>query len=289
LPHDCRILVVNPSVETAEQLHRIAPRLAASPQEHRPRLVFEQATGGQAFSDAARLLREAVPAFGLLVVEIAAGDEAADRGLDELVKIVDPSLQMIVLTGSNDVASRRLGRMAGEWRRLLVLSLPRNDDELVQLLPLLAAKWQQERAAFASAAPPSPGREPALKEPSQNDRHILVVDDDEMIGQIMMQVLVAHHHKVLIAHNADKAWSIWRRHRDSILLVITDVNMPGGANGFELARAIHEDHPGMPVIYTSGQRASAANPALQSGVNYLPKPFGMSDLIRIIQLNLAGD
>ena len=136
------------------------------------------------------------------------------------------------------------------------------------------------------AGGPAAAESPPDEEPARD--LILVVDDAETIAQIMIQVLAAHHHTAITAPNADEAWRLWRRHRERIRLVITDINMPGGANGIELARTIHQDEPAMPVIYTSGQRATSVHSALKAGVNYLPKPFGMNDLLRVVQLNLEA-
>lgn len=117
---------------------------------------------------------------------------------------------------------------------------------------------------------------------------ILAVDDDETISLIMGQVLGTRGHRTLMAHNADEAWRIWQQSRNSIHMVITDINMPGGANGVALADAIKEDDATVPIIYTSGHRATAIYPHLKPGLNYLPKPFGMSDLLKIVEANLAG-
>lgn len=116
---------------------------------------------------------------------------------------------------------------------------------------------------------------------------ILVVDDDETICMVMTQVLGSVQHRVLTAANADEGWSQWRQNRGTIKLLITDINMPGGANGVALGKAVQEEDGSVPVIYTSGYRATAQFADLIAGANYLPKPFGMNDLLTVVRSNLV--
>ncbi|TDU73033.1 response regulator receiver domain-containing protein [Prosthecobacter fusiformis] len=114
-----------------------------------------------------------------------------------------------------------------------------------------------------------------------NPATVLVVDDDDTICMIMSQVLATKKHRVLTAKSADEAWQQWCQHRSTIKLLITDINMPGGANGVTLGHAIQEQDGSVPVIYTSGHRAVHQFAELEIGNNYLPKPFGMNDLLAV--------
>jgi DNA-binding NtrC family response regulator len=105
---------------------------------------------------------------------------------------------------------------------------------------------------------------------------------------VVTQVLGMENHRVLLANNADEGWRQWRQNSSSIKLVITDINMPGGANGIALGQAIQEEDRTVPVIYTSGYRATHQFEELMVGNNYLPKPFGMSDLLKVVNRNLVG-
>jgi CheY-like chemotaxis protein/signal transduction histidine kinase len=116
---------------------------------------------------------------------------------------------------------------------------------------------------------------------------ILVVDDDETICTVMTQVLSNAQHRVLTATNADQGWSQWRQHHGTIKLVITDINMPGGANGVALGQAVQEEDATVPVVYTSGYRATSQFNHLIPGANYLAKPFGMNELLNVVGRNLA--
>lgn len=141
-----------------------------------------------------------------------------------------------------------------------------------------------EPAPDASPAVAVEGAEPLTVVPST----VLVVDDDDTICMIMRQVLATEKHRVIVAKSADEAWQQWCQNRSSIKLLITDINMPGGANGVALGHAIQEQDGSVPVIYTSGHRAVHQFAELEVGTNYLPKPFGMSDLLKVTHRALAA-
>ena len=272
----CRILATCATRATENLLRGLEDQLAGLSLQFCPAEVD--------FGELERLLKEAV--FGLLVAEAPANPAAAGALTAALEEAAGAGLQVLLLVepaAELPVWRKRLDFLGN---RLLVLTQPRHELELLQLLPLLAAKRRLDLAAPLVAGGPAPVE--GVPDTAPSKELILVVDDDETIAQIMNQVLAAHHHTTLTAPNADEAWRLWRRHREHIRLVITDINMPGGANGVELARAIHQDDPAMPVIYTSGQRATAIHPSLKAGVNDLPTPFGMNDLLRVVQLNLES-
>jgi CheY-like chemotaxis protein len=55
-------------------------------------------------------------------------------------------------------------------------------------------------------------------------------------------------------------------------LVFSDIMMPGGMNGVELAREIRSRRRGLPVLLTSGYAEAAKRDAEAEGVRILPKP-----------------
>jgi CheY-like chemotaxis protein len=269
----CRILAVCSPDDTA--LRGQEDRLAGFPLQF---CVPEEDS-----SELTRLLREAV--FGLLVATVPASPAAAGALTAALEKAAGPDLHVLLLVDPIDLPLWR-DRLNFLGNRLLVMQRALQEIELLQLLPLLVNKRHQELTAALMAGSPAAPTAPPAKAPAKD--LILVVDDDETIAQIMTQVLATHHHATLTAPNADEAWRLWCRHRENIRLVITDINMPGGPNGFELARMIQQDAPDMPVVYTSGQRATSLHSSLEAGINYLPKPFGMNDLLHVVQLNLKA-
>ena len=66
--------------------------------------------------------------------------------------------------------------------------------------------------------------------------------------------------------------------------------MPGSANGLALAQALLRDRPDLKVIYTSGYSTDlfSSDVHLQDGVNYLPKPYLSSKLIKMLETALES-
>lgn len=113
---------------------------------------------------------------------------------------------------------------------------------------------------------------------------LLVVDDDAAVLHVINYVLTNQGHSVLMARDAHEAWQQWRVHKQTISLVITDINLPGEASGFDLGRAMLGDDPDLPVIFTSGYCPDilGQTSSLKLGINYLPKPFDVLDLLNAV-------
>jgi signal transduction histidine kinase len=113
---------------------------------------------------------------------------------------------------------------------------------------------------------------------------LLVVDDDAGVRHVVSYVLKSQGHTVITAKDAHEAWQMWRTHRHAISLVITDINLPGDASGFDLGRAVLGDDPTLPLIFSSGYCPDILGhtTSLQLGINYLPKPFDVLDLLNAV-------
>ena len=77
----------------------------------------------------------------------------------------------------------------------------------------------------------------------------------------------------------------WENRTTPIDLLLTDLVMPGGMSGGELARELMTRQPGLKVIYSSGYSSEIVNRALdlEQGRNFLPKPcsaFEIADIVR---------
>jgi two-component system, NtrC family, sensor kinase len=118
---------------------------------------------------------------------------------------------------------------------------------------------------------------------------ILVVDDEDSVRQIMEYVLTSQGHNVLAARDASEAWALWRSRSSIIKLAVIDIRLPGGISGFDLERALKEEDPTLPVILTCGYSATSLGQEkeLIPGQNFLPKPFGMVELLNITGQALA--
>jgi two-component system, cell cycle sensor histidine kinase and response regulator CckA len=129
------------------------------------------------------------------------------------------------------------------------------------------------------AAVGSPGPAPAPAAPAPPTRGgpetILVVEDEPALRTLVRHILEFSGYTVLEAATGRAALSIWREHRARIDLLLTDMIMPDGINGRELALQLQADRPALRVLYTSGYGTDivGVNFVLQEGVNFLQKPF----------------
>lgn len=110
---------------------------------------------------------------------------------------------------------------------------------------------------------------------------VLVVEDDPLVLRHARDVLVGLGYRVTVADTGVAALAILRE-RSDVDLLFTDVVMPGGLNGRQLAEAALALHPALKVLYTSGytENAIVHHGRLDRGVHLLPKPYRSIDLAR---------
>ncbi len=104
---------------------------------------------------------------------------------------------------------------------------------------------------------------------------ILVVEDEPPVRWIVKEVLGKYGYKVLEAGNGVEALALWHQRHGEIALLLTDIVMPVGLTGQELAEKFTAQKPGLKVIYISGYSLQVAGKgfALLDGLNFLQKPF----------------
>lgn len=116
---------------------------------------------------------------------------------------------------------------------------------------------------------------------------ILLVEDSTAIGSLTDKYLKRLGYKIVLAGNGPEAVNIWQEQKDNIHLLLTDIVMPGGLSGVELAERLTTDRPALPVIYVSGFASGAAQSvALEEGVNFLSKPYSLAALGLLVRARL---
>ena len=120
---------------------------------------------------------------------------------------------------------------------------------------------------------------------------ILVVEDEAELRRLVKRILNHLGYQVFDAGDGKDALEIWRRQRDNIQLLLTDLVLPDGVSGKDIAREMLAQKPGLKVVYASGYSADAAGPdlALQEGVNFLAKPYLAHKLAEIVRNRLDLD
>ena len=113
---------------------------------------------------------------------------------------------------------------------------------------------------------------------------VLVVEDNDQVRDLTVRRLEVLGYKILAAGNGPEAIALLET-RSDIDLVFSDIVMPGGMTGFDLARWIDQHRPGMKVLLTSGFAPEMAHggAALPPGLSLLRKPYVQADLARAIR------
>jgi PAS domain S-box-containing protein len=117
---------------------------------------------------------------------------------------------------------------------------------------------------------------------------ILLVEDEAAVRQIAEAALVSLGYRVFSAVNGKAALQVWDAHKQNIELVMTDLIMPEGIGGGELAMLLLAENPEIPVLYMSGYSNDVTTEELrlEEGVNYLSKPFDLTSLAKIVRSSL---
>jgi CheY-like chemotaxis protein len=94
---------------------------------------------------------------------------------------------------------------------------------------------------------------------------------------------------VLSARNAAEAVELWDGQHAQVSLLFTDMVMPGGVTGKQLAEKLRKTKPDLRVIYSSGYSLDlVGNNATQLGVALLQKPYHASSLVKTVRECLDG-
>lgn len=108
---------------------------------------------------------------------------------------------------------------------------------------------------------------------------VLVVDDEATVRMLIVEVLTEAGYRTLEAHDSPSAMKALEA-ETAIDLLITDVGLPGGMNGRQIADAARSMRQGLKVLFVTGyaENAAVGNGYLEPGMGLITKPFNMTDL-----------
>ena len=121
----------------------------------------------------------------------------------------------------------------------------------------------------------------------RGDETILIVEDDSLVREYVVAQIKRLGYTTLAASKADEALALIED-PVRIDLLFTDIIMPGGMNGRQLAIEAVKRRPSLKVLYTSGytENAIVHHGRLDAGVLLLTKPYQSADLARMIRTAL---
>lgn len=147
----------------------------------------------------------------------------------------------------------------------------------------------EERQARPHQPPPQTGTDQQPEDNIGSDvprgtESILVVEDEAELLNYLTEILRELGYRVTQAKNGKNAISRLAR-RKNLGLLLTDVVMPGGINGEELAREVHEKFPDAKILFMSGYTKDALvdQGNLREGVNLISKPFTRKQIAQKIR------
>jgi signal transduction histidine kinase len=106
---------------------------------------------------------------------------------------------------------------------------------------------------------------------------VLVVEDDDEVAALVAEMLDQLGYSVTRVASAAAALGALANAR-SVDVLFSDIMMPGGMNGVELAREVRARKPDLPILLTSGYAEAAHRAAEAEGVRILPKPYRVDEL-----------
>jgi CheY-like chemotaxis protein len=109
---------------------------------------------------------------------------------------------------------------------------------------------------------------------------ILVAEDSEILRLLASELLEDHGYTVVEADNAEEALKVMEKRKD-VRLLFTDIQMPPGCDGLELARQVHDRWPKVLLVLTSGQVQPTREEIADDG-HFIRKPYQAKELLKQI-------
>ena len=116
---------------------------------------------------------------------------------------------------------------------------------------------------------------------------ILIVDDEKLVRNCGADILTDAGFEVLEAGNAADALAALDTHHE-VRLLFSDLDMPGGMGGLELARLVHERWPDIGLLLTSAYQTDEARRHSGSGDVVISKPWTPSRLVQNVRELLSA-
>jgi CheY-like chemotaxis protein len=162
---------------------------------------------------------------------------------------------------------------------VLLDSAPGQGTTVSLLFPRVAA---EPVPAVAAPQPQAPPAAPATGSP----RTILVVEDEPDVLEVVAATLDSAGHRVLTATAGEQGLDLLRQ-ASGVDLLLTDVVLPGGMTGVELAHAAKRMLPELRVLLTSGY--VTPRPGGLDGLELLPKPYRAPELLERVARLLSRE
>ncbi|MGD0260773.1 MAG: response regulator [Verrucomicrobiota bacterium] len=113
---------------------------------------------------------------------------------------------------------------------------------------------------------------------------ILLVEDEPVLRELVREILGQYEYRVIEAASGVEALKAWDEHDGQIDLLLTDMVMPEGMTGSDVAAQLRKRRPALKVIFTSGYSAEVMGKGFsQSDMAFLSKPFLPPQLAQLVR------
>ena len=265
-----------------------------------PLVHADQSMIEQVVMNLASNARDAMPDGGTLIIEISETyvdsehterhPEAVDGhfvklevtdtgcGMDETTRarIFEPFFTTKDIgkgTGLGLATVFNIARQHNGW--VEVLSQPGCGSTFVVYLPAITQSLPQVQTIDQTKAPPIAG----------GSERILIVEDEAMLRELAREILQDSGYQILEAASGREALAVWQRQAGKIDLLLTDMVMPEGVSGVELAERLVTESPELKVIFMSGYTSEdvSAEMLQRTNASFIQKPYGHAELTKIVR------
>ena len=117
---------------------------------------------------------------------------------------------------------------------------------------------------------------------------ILIVEDEPILRTMARDILEEYGYRILEASSGKDALDVWNRRAGEIDLLLTDMVMPEGVSGVDLAEQLLTARPGLKIVFTSGYTANEINHEMlvRTRASFLAKPYTHVELAKTIRASL---
>jgi signal transduction histidine kinase/HAMP domain-containing protein/ActR/RegA family two-component response regulator len=114
---------------------------------------------------------------------------------------------------------------------------------------------------------------------------VLIVEDEPILREMARDILEECGYQIIEASSGKEALEVWNRHASKIDLLLTDMVMPGGVSGVDLAERLQASQPRLRIVFTSGYAANEVNREVlaKTSARFLPKPYTHDELAQTVR------
>jgi PAS domain S-box-containing protein len=138
---------------------------------------------------------------------------------------------------------------------------------------------------FPASQRQGPMPTPVTRAARRGSECILLVEDEDALRDLVRCVLETYGYTVLDAPNGHRAFDMWKENHSRIDMLLTDIVMPDGVTGRDLAEALIQEKPNLRILFSSGYSSDIIGKdfVLSEGVNFLQKPYNPQTLAQTVR------